>query len=297
MIKKIILFLSLLINCNFSIAGMQSFNGPFRQDFDFINKREKTLVYLPENYDKNKKYPLIVSLHGLGASASLQNTIFDFRPLATEFQFILAVPNGLQGAAGLRYWNGTDFCCGAYQQKPVDDVQYVRDLIEGMAREYSVDINRVHLFGHSNGGFLSYRIACEAPDLIASMASFSGLTFKDPEKCEGRDAVPILQIHGTSDLIIQYNGSSGYPSARETVRQWTKINKCIIDKVVKNQNQILEPRNMTVPTLNTTEETWEECENGTKVALWTVDKGEHLTEPNKEYLVRVINFLFQFSRK
>jgi polyhydroxybutyrate depolymerase len=296
MLKKIILFLFLLINSSFSLAGGLSFRGPFWQDFDNVNQREKTLVYLPENYDKNKKYPLIISLHGLGASASLQNLIFDFRELTTEFQFILAVPNGLQGAAGLRFWNGTDFCCGE-NQKPVDDVQYVRDLIEGMAQEYSIDKNRIHLFGHSNGGFLSHRIACEAPELIASMASFAGATFKDPEKCEGREAVPVLQIHGTSDLIIQYNGSPGYPSARETVRQWTKINKCLMDKVVKKENQILKPRNMTVPTLNTTEETWESCDKGTKVALWTVDKGEHLTEPNKEYLVRVIKFLFQFSKK
>ena len=294
-ISKILLFI-IIFNSNFSFAELQSFNGPFRQDFDYTNKRDKTLVYLPEHYDKNKNYPLVISLHGLGGFASMQNLIFDFRPLATEFGFILAVPNGIQGAAGLRFWNGTDFCCGT-NQKPVDDVKYIRDLVDGLAQEYSIDRSRVHLFGHSNGGFLSYRIACEAPDLIASMASFAGATFKAPEKCLGKDPIPVLQIHGTSDLIISYNGSSAYPSARDSVKQWVHINNCKLDKVTKSENTILEPRNMKIPTLKTTEETWESCDDGTKVALWTMDRGEHLTEPNKEYLVKIIKFLLQFKKK
>ncbi|MFI5391315.1 MAG: hypothetical protein ACHQYQ_08140, partial [Bacteriovoracales bacterium] len=62
MIKTKIIILLLLINSNFSMAGMHSFKGPFWQDFDNVNEREKTLVYLPEDYDKNKKYPLIISL-------------------------------------------------------------------------------------------------------------------------------------------------------------------------------------------------------------------------------------------
>lgn len=293
-ICKLVLFL-IIFNIKNSFAELQSFNGPFRQDFDYTNKREKTLIYLPENYDKNKKYPLLISLHGLGGSASMQNLIFDFRPLATEYQFILAVPNGLQGAAGLRFWNGTDFCCGE-NQKPVDDVQYIRELIDGMAGEYSIDRNRIHLFGHSNGGFLSHRIACEAPDLIASIASFAGVTFKNPEKCAGKESVPVLQIHGTSDLIIAYNGSGAYPGAKDTVKQWAQIDNCKLDKVVKSENSILKPQNMKIPTLKTTEETWESCENRSKVALWTVEKGEHLTEPNKEYLEKIIKFLFQFKK-
>lgn len=294
-ICKLVLLL-IIFNIKNSFAELQSFNGPFRQDFDYTNKREKSLVYLPENYDKNKKYPLLISLHGLGGSASMQNLIFDFRPLATEFQFILVVPNGLQGAAGLRFWNGTDFCCGT-NQKPVDDVQYIRELVDGMSGEYSVDRNRIHLFGHSNGGFLSYRIACEAPELIASMASFAGVTFKAPEKCLGKDSVPVLQIHGTGDLIISYNGNSAYPSARDTVKQWININNCKADKVAKSENSDLKPRNMKIPTLKSQEEIWESCDENTKVALWTVEKGEHLTEPNKEYLVKIIKFLFQFKKK
>ncbi len=290
-----VLLLILLLSTKMLFAGIQEFNGPFRQDFDYTNEREKTLIYLPENYDKNKKYPLIISLHGLGGSASFQNLIFDFRPLTTEMNFILAVPNGLKGGAGLRFWNATDFCCGS-NQKPVDDVQYIRDLIDGMAQEYSVDRKRVYLFGHSNGGFLSHRIACEAPELIASIASFAGVTFKDPERCEGKESIPVLQIHGTSDMIIQYNGSGEYPSARNTVMQWAKIDGCVMDKIVKTTNQILEPRNMKIPTLKTTEEVWESCQRGSKVALWTVDKGEHLTEPNKEYLVRVVKYLLQFKK-
>jgi polyhydroxybutyrate depolymerase len=290
------IFFLLLIIFNNSFASIENLNGPIREDFDSINEREKTIIYLPENYDKNKKYPLIISLHGLGASASLQNMIFDFRPLATEYKFILAVPNGLKGAAGLRFWNGTDFCCD-FNQKQVDDVQYIKELIDGMAEEFSIDKNSVHLFGHSNGGFLSYRIACEAPELVASIASFAGATFKDPENCNGKNPVPVLQIHGTSDLIIQYNGSSAYPSARDTVNQWVRINNCLMNNVVKDNNNILKPKNMKIPNLKTLEETWESCENESKVSFWTVEKGEHLTEPNKEYLVRVIKFLLQFKKK
>ena len=109
--KKLLPIFLLLISFSASAKKIQKFNGPYWHDFDFVNKRGKSIVYLPEDYDAKKKYPLLISLHGFGGGANLQNTLFDFRPLTTKMQFILINPDGLKGTGGLRFWNASDFCC------------------------------------------------------------------------------------------------------------------------------------------------------------------------------------------
>ena len=273
----------------------QKYNGPYWHDFDFINKRGKSIVYLPDDYDPKKKYPMVISLHGFGGSAGMQNTLFDFRPFATKKQFILILPDGLKGTGGLRFWNATDFCCN-YGNQDVDDVEYMSDLIEGMSEEYSVDLKRVHLFGHSNGGFLSYRLACDMPGKIASLVSFAGVNWNDFSKCKGVEPIPVLHIHGTKDYLIKYSGSGKFPSAEKTVDQWLTHNNCSKEKVTSQTFKDLRPLNMKVPYLTTTEKVWSDCDNGAEVAFWSVKNGDHVMSFNQEYIVRLLDHLLKFKK-
>ena len=123
-----------------------------------------------------------------------------FRPLAEARGFLYCYPDGTIDRWGNRFWNATDACCD-FGNTGVDDAGYLRALIEEIARRFAVDRKRIYLVGHSNGGFMAYRMACQSADLIAGIASLAGTTFLDPSRCAPSEPVNILHIHGTADDI------------------------------------------------------------------------------------------------
>lgn len=295
-LKFIIPILALMISLPaISFAKISKFNGPYWHDFDFVNKRGKSIVYLPNDYNPKKKYPLVISLHGFGGSATIQNTLFDFRPFTTSMQFILINVDGMQGVGGIRFWDATDFCCN-YGQEKIDDVGYISDVIESMSEEYSINLKRVHLFGHSNGGFMSYRMACDMPEKIASLVSFAGVNWNDFSKCKGEEPIPVLHIHGTKDFLIKYQGTGKFPSAEKTAEQWAEHNNCSEGKVETQSFNDLKPLNMKVPYLKTKEKFWTDCDKGATVKFWSVKDGDHLMTFNHDYLKRLLEYLLKFKK-
>ena len=104
-----------------------------------------------------------------------------FRPLAEARGFLYCYPDGTIDRWGNRFWNATDACCD-FGNTGVDDAGYLRGVIEEIARRFAVDRKRVYLIGHSNGGFMAYRMACQSADLIAGIASLAGTTFLEPSQ-------------------------------------------------------------------------------------------------------------------
>jgi polyhydroxybutyrate depolymerase len=91
--------------------------------------------------------------------------------------------------------------------------------------------------GHSNGGFLSYRFACEHPELISGIVSLAGVTWKDNNKCKKTGhPLNILHIHSTADTTILYNGGdyfeAYYPSVDDTISTWQSNLGCTSDALV-----------------------------------------------------------------
>ena len=107
-----------------------------------------------------------------------------------------------------------------------DDASYIRGLVNEAKLRCSIDERRVYLLGHSNGGFMAYHMACEAGDIITAIASLAGTTFVSDESCRGTGPVSVLQIHGTADRTIVYEGNRYYPGAVETVERWRTRNRC-----------------------------------------------------------------------
>ena len=103
-------------------------------------------------------------------------------------------------------------------------------IIDAVKAKYSVDPKRVFVLGHSNGGFMSYRMACDHADTIAAIASLAGATFDDPSMCKPSEHVSVLQIHGTADQTIKYTGDQiighTYPGAEKSVATWAKYDGC-----------------------------------------------------------------------
>ena len=133
---------------------------------------------------------------------------------------------------GNRFWNATDACCN-FDRAAVDDVAYLTDVIAEIQAELAIDPKRIALVGHSNGGFMSYRMACEQADLVSAIVSLAGATFADPADCAPSEPVSVVQIHGTADDVILYEGggpftdaTGPYPGAETTAEIWATYDGC-----------------------------------------------------------------------
>ncbi len=134
-------------------------------------------------------------------------------------------PDGTVNRKGDHFWNATDACCDM-DRSAVDDSGYIKALIDEIGSRYRVDPKRVFLVGHSNGGYMSYRMACDHADRIAALVSIAGATWQDSARCKPQAPVSVLQVHGTADAEVPYEGGPGFPGARETVARWAALDGC-----------------------------------------------------------------------
>lgn len=180
---------------------------------------------VPANYDKNRPAPLVVLLHGFGAGGLTQELYFGLGDLLSQTGFLYAFPDGTRNKDGKQFWNATELCCD-FEKTGVDDVAYISAVIDDMKAHYSVDPARVYLIGHSNGGFMSHRFACDRAGQVAAFVSLAGANWKDPARCQPTQPVAVLQVHGDQDAQVPYAGSGMLPSAAETTAGWASKNGC-----------------------------------------------------------------------
>jgi polyhydroxybutyrate depolymerase len=234
-------------------------------------------VFVPSTYAKGTPVPLVILLHGFGASGDIQEGYLQVQPLAEREGFLYAHLDGTKGIGDRQFWNATDACCGF--RSIVDDVGYITAVIDDISAKYDVDPKRIYLMGHSNGGFMSYRMACELSDRIAAIASMAGATFDDPAKCAPKEPVSVLQVHGTSDGTISYTGgvtpfiNGTYPSADKTVETWAGYDGCTGPRTAAGSAVDFEPN---IPGAETGSTAFGGCPAGIGVELWTVNGGAHI---------------------
>jgi len=188
-------------------------------------------VHVPASYSPSNPAAVVVLLHGFGGNGRQMERYMRFERLADEEGFLYLHPNGSR-RRGRRYWAATDACCN-FRSGSVDDVEFLSALLDEVGRRFSVDSSRIYLVGHSNGGFMSYRMACEHADRFAAIVSLAGATWSDPRACRPSEALHTLQIHGTRDEIIRYRGGSlergvRYPGAVTTTETWARYNGCSV---------------------------------------------------------------------
>jgi polyhydroxybutyrate depolymerase len=228
---------------------------------------------VPSGYDATQPTPLLILLHGLGASGELQSLYMGLAPLADSRNFLYAYPDGTQNLLGQRFWNATDFCCNFFGST-VDDVGYLTAVIDDMASRYNVDPKRIFLVGHSNGGYMSHRMACDRSSRIAGIVSLAGAQWTDATKCRPTDSVSVLEVHGTADTLVGYDGGGIlYPSAHDTVNIWANRNRCLGSLTYEGKNLDLE---LALPGAETKVERITGCPKSGAVELWTIQGGSHV---------------------
>ena len=149
-------------------------------NIDSREPEERAILVMPlEPIDGN---PLIVSLHGYGGNSLFQSMYVPLHERVNDAGFGLLLANGTMDAEGNLFWNPTDQCCDGGKTGD-DDVAYLTDLV-ARAKEVK-DFGPVYFFGHSNGGFMSYHMACKGlPDLRA-VASLAGTSYVEDSSCDG----------------------------------------------------------------------------------------------------------------
>jgi polyhydroxybutyrate depolymerase len=185
---------------------------------------------MPANYDGSKPLPLVISLHGYTQTGPEIQSYLNLDAKVDSKEFLYCIPEGTTDFSGAPFWNATDACCGFFSS--VDDAGYLREIIELIQNDYAVDDRSIHITGLSNGGFMSYRMACEHSDLIASIVPIAGTTFQDDSDCLASDPVHVLHVHGTADSTVEYGGGcflGCYPGAEESVQKWVDYNGCDVE--------------------------------------------------------------------
>ncbi len=245
--------------------------------------------FVPSSYSKDTSLPLVVLLHGYGATGAMQESYMKFESVAEKNKFILVYPDGTIDSTGRRFWNATDACCD-FSSAVADDV-YLLSILKEMESNYSIDAKRIYFVGHSNGGFMSYRMACRHPDRIAAIASLAGASFFKETDCGAKSSVSVLQVHGTKDETILYEGGqilgNSYPSALASASQWATVNQCTKNAVSRSTKMDLEAN---IAGDETSIKAWTNCQNSSEVELWTVENATHIPTLVSTFATKIWEF-------
>ncbi len=230
------------------------------------------VTYVPPRYDPAEPMPLVLALHGRPGTGSSFAYITDLNPVAAENGFIVVYPDGLNYE-----WNYTGDLWGVpgYDQ---DDVYFLRSLISDLGQMLNIDQARLYVTGFSNGGFMTQRLACEAPHQFAAFAAVgSTMYYSVSALCEGTAPAPMLLMHGTEDLSIPWegvtNGVAGQYislSVVDTMGFWVLHNGC------DTQSQFAEiPVTGNSPGTQVVRHTFSGCSAGAEVVFYVIAGGGH----------------------
>lgn len=245
-------------------------------------------VFAPADYDGTSLLPVVVLLHGYAVGSQLQDTIFGLSDRVDSAGFLMILPEGNRDPLGLPYWNATPACCDTFNENP-DDEGYLRDLLVEAEEFFPVDPDRITFTGHSNGGFMSYRMACAYPDRIAGIASLAGLSYRSEDACEADRAVSVLHIHGTHDTLIPYDRNLIYGGAEETLAWWADLGGCDPERTASVERSDYDQLQLG----DETEVSWHACEPGVEAELWRMEGSGHLPNLTAAWTDALVDWLLR----
>lgn len=229
------------------------------------------IVHVPKSYRADWPAPLVLALHGGGGSMEVmaRDRLYGLVAQSEASGWIVVFPNGFSRLGGkLATWNA-GLCCGAARDRGSDDVGFLRTVVAEVQRRLSIDPRRVFATGMSNGGMMSYRLACEASDVFRAVAAVAGTD--GTTDCRPGRPVPVFHIHARDDDRVLFHGGSGsasdthadFVSVPATVDKWARLNACRgpTETVPKGPGVVCEVRRG--------------CQGGAEVRVCVTDTGGH----------------------
>jgi polyhydroxybutyrate depolymerase len=215
--------------------------------------------------------PLVIALHGGGGNGAQLAKSAGLIEKAQKEGFILALPEGSARFAKLQTWNAGGCCAYAMKQK-IDDVGFIRALIDDLERTQPVDPKRVYVVGMSNGGMMTQRVAIALSDRIAGAAVFVGALFGNEPTPVG--PVPMLIVNAEKDEQVPVAGGTSttgivrksqgmpYKPSRYAATWWASANNCTAGPARSE-------------TADYVRETWTKCVAGADVDFYITKDAEH----------------------
>jgi len=160
------------------------------------------IIHVPENL--NQDSPIVFVIHGYTGSAEGIAAYTGMNNIAEREGFIAVYPQGTIDSNGNTFFNvGYEF----NDDSSINDVSFIRELVRSISQEFNLKRKKAFATGMSNGGDMSYLLACTSSDLFKAVAPVAGVLMKGlKDSCELSSPVPIFEIHGTADKISLFEG-------------------------------------------------------------------------------------------
>ena len=212
-------------------------------------------IYKPDNLNTNISVPVLFALHGYGSSALSHLTYTNYFPLADRDNFIVLYPQGATTPTLSSHWN-----VGGWTSKStVKDIEFIETIIDLVKSKIQIDERRIYSSGMSNGGYMSYSLACNLGNKIAAIASVTGsMTPETYDDCNPGKPISILQIHGLQDFTVPYTGAPFSKTIPEVIEYWVNHNSCSLEP-----NRLIKYSDLALVNFDT----YENCLNNTNVKL------------------------------
>ena len=212
-------------------------------------------IYKPDNLNTNISVPVLFALHGYGSSALSHLTYTNYFPLADRDNFIVLYPQGATTPTLSSHWN-----VGGWTSKStVKDIEFIETIIDLVKSKIQIDERRIYSSGMSNGGYMSYSLACNLGNKIAAIASVTGsMTPETYDDCNPGKPISILQIHGLQDFTVPYTGAPFSKTIPEVIEYWANHNSCSLEP-----NRLIKYSDLALVNFDT----YENCLNNTNVKL------------------------------
>ncbi len=230
-------------------------------------------IYVPESIDRKSPAPLIVVLHGRLGTGRQAERAYGWNEVADAEGLVALYPDGMH-----RTWNAGS-CCGYAARNEVDDVGFITTAIDQIEARISIDPARIYATGISNGGRMTYRLACET-DRFAAIAPVAATLMVD---CQDPKPVSVLHVHGLEDRFIRFDGSPGLgsdevdgPPVPDVIAMWRAVNNCgapvemTQGSITRSVSTCLDGNVVELITLADAGHEWPETDDfDTTTAIWT----------------------------
>ena len=212
------------------ITPLLSFGQQTIYDSIYVGGLQRQFIlYVPASYHPGTPVPLVLNFHGYTSNAYEQMFYGDFRPIADTAGFIVVHPMGTLDILGTPHWNV------GWGLSQVDDIGFTNALIDSLSDAYSINPERIYSTGMSNGGFMSYTLACELSERIAAIASVTGdFNVNQSTTCNPQHPMPVMEIHGTADETVAYNGNILFAPIPSVMDYWAGFNSCETPATITN---------------------------------------------------------------
>jgi polyhydroxybutyrate depolymerase len=242
----------------------------------------KYYINIPTTYSSDIAAPLILGFHGLGGSAAVFRESSKIDIYAEERGMIAVFPVGYGPEYGVEAsWNA-GLCCGLANANELDDIILISKIIDSVSDKYNIDETRIWAVGFSNGGMLSYQLACELSNKITAIGV--GAASPMGKTCDANKPVSIIHLHGAADVKVLFNGS-GFLNTLDVISNITTVNAKFGCIDISSSLSVVDGQS-----------SWKwSCQNGTDVQVTKYDSQGH--EWTFAWTKEVIKFLFAHPRK